>query len=128
MTPVSSTAHTLASSFPRRMELLEVRLERVLRDMRAFHSDFLRAERDKGVLGSRGLTEYVMEVLELNSQATRSGYSVHDLLRTAELAGYSVPTVRTLTKRLSDRQYRVGDVRYDKVTGKWYGVRKERED
>lgn len=98
------------------LERFERRLELLLRDLRIFRSELEEGVKDRGVLGSRGLTEYIMGLLK----ASESGYSINHLLITAEEAGYEIPTRRVLSKRLTARAYRVGDIGYDAEREVWF--------
>lgn len=99
------------------LENLERRFELLLKDLRIYRRQRTQEEKEKGVLGSRGLTEFIVETLRSNS--TMHGYSIQHLLHLAEQAGYAIPTLRTMSKRLSERSYRVGDMGYDKQRG-WH--------
>lgn len=115
---------------------IERHLESILRDLRAYRTQQQQASADQGVLGSRGLTQFVLDQLkalaggEARVQAgdfgTRVGKTVTDLLLAAENAGYAIPTKRTLSKRLVERRYRVGDIDWqdtdseDRNKGYWY--------
>lgn len=101
-----------------KLELIERRFEKVLRDIREFRHELEGSSKDKGVLGSRGLTEFILTQLQKNPD--HSGHSITELLRQAELAGYAVPTRRILSKRLTERAYRVGDIAFDSDGGFWY--------
>lgn len=96
------------------LESIERRLETVLRDLRAYRSERERADSDKGVLGGRGLTEFVLTLII----ATRA-ISTRQLLTAANQAGYAIPTVRTMSKRLTERAYRVGDIKFDQRLDGW---------
>jgi hypothetical protein len=97
-----------------KLELIERRFENLLRDLREFRHELEGASKDKGVLGSRGLTEFVLGLLQ-----TTGGQSITSLLKQAEEAGYAVPTRRILSKRLTERAYRVGDIAFNKESGVW---------
>lgn len=106
------------------LERLERRIELVLRDLRIYRATQQSAASSRGVLGSRGLTEFIMEMLQQktgssNNPTVNIGYPVAVILRAAETAGYAIPTARTLGKRLAERQYRVGDIAWAKDRG-WY--------
>lgn len=96
------------------LEKLERRLELVLRDLRIYRRELEQTVADKGILGSRSLTEYVLGLLQKSE-----GMSITDLLLTAEKAGYAIPTRRTMSKRLGDRAYRVGDIVFDHSKDVW---------
>jgi hypothetical protein len=87
---------------------IERRLERTLRDLRLLRAELSQSVADKGVLGSRGLTEFCLCLLQADNAV--GGYTILEILRAAETAGYAVPSARTLSKRLGNRSYRVGDV------------------
>ena len=97
-----------------KLELIERRFEKALRELREFRHELGQSSQDKGVLGSRGLTEFVINLLRTGQ------YKMSELLRQAELAGYAVPTRRILSKRLTERAYRVGDIAFDSEGGFWY--------
>ena len=86
------------------MERMERRMENVLRDMRILRGELEKASQDKGVLGSRSLTEFVIGLLQTRPHGLR------EMMELAEQAGYAVPTRRILSKRLTERKYRVGDI------------------
>lgn len=95
-------------------EKLERRLELLLRDMRIYRRELEQSAADKGVLGSRSLTEYMLGLLQASD-----GMSITELLLTAEKAGYAIPTRRIMSKRLGDRAYRVGDIVFDHEKEVW---------
>lgn len=99
------------------LENLERRFELLLKDLRIYRRQRTQEEKEKGVLGSRGLTEFIVNYLQ--SLKPIEGSSLQHLLHLAERAGYTVPTLRTMSKRLSERSYRVGDIGYDKQRG-WH--------
>lgn len=99
------------------LERLERRLELLLKDLRIYRQQRIREESSGGVLGSRGLTEYMIDTLRAGAGYT--GISVRELLIMAEHAGYKVPTLRTMSKRLTERAYRVGDIAWSKEL-EWY--------
>lgn len=88
---------------------IERRLEHTLQDIRQLQKDIQSAHQDKGVLGSRGLTQFCVDLLKSN---TKPAWSVEEMLIAAERAGYAIPTRRTLSKRLTGWQYRRGGVRW----------------
>jgi hypothetical protein len=96
------------------LERLERRLELLLRDFRVLRRQMIDAAKDKGVLGSRGLTEFIIDLLKAEPD---QDHQVRDLLYRAEKAGYAIPTVRTMSKRLTERAYRVGDIIWTKQLG-----------
>ena len=105
---------------------LERRLELLLRDLRIYRKDREKQEKDKGVLGSRGLTEYVVDCLKV---LPTSGMKLQTILWSAEKAGYAVPTIRTMSKRLTERAYRVGDIGWSKEREwHWKGVLSGKSD
>lgn len=95
------------------LERIERRFENLLRDLRIFRSELESSSRDKGVLGTRSLTEYVLGLI------SGGPCRLSDMLTLAEQAGYAVPTRRIMSKRLTERAYRVGDIRYDSGQGVW---------
>lgn len=133
----AATSHLDASPVAE-LERLEARLESVLCDLRNYRRVQQQAATDRGVLGSRGLTQFIIE--SLYKAATEDtaitgrdgGFSITALLRLAELAGYAVPTRRILSKRLTERAYRTGDIAWiaggDEGTGLWYWKGKDAED
>ena len=96
------------------LERLERRLENVLRDMRNYRHELEGASKDKGVLGSRSLTEFVLGLLEVNGEM-----HINVILSEAESTGYKIPTRRIMSKRLTERAWRVGDIQYDALHEKW---------
>ena len=92
------------------LERIERRLEGCLRDLRAYRASQQRGLTDQGVLGTRGLTQFLIEQLQAVSSVGDGGLTVKAMLITAEHAGYAIPTARTLSKRLTERRYRVGDI------------------
>jgi hypothetical protein len=92
------------------LERIERRLEGCLRDLRAYRASQQRGLTDQGVLGTRGLTQFLIEQLQAVSDVGDGGLTVKAMLITAEIAGYAIPTARTLSKRLTERRYRVGDI------------------
>jgi hypothetical protein len=106
-----------------KLELIERRFEKALRELREFRHELEGASKDKGVLGSRGLTEFVIAQLQQAPTLKPDdggGWTITSLLHLAETAGYAVPTRRILSKRLTERAYRVGDIAFDSTGGFWY--------
>lgn len=97
------------------LERIERRFELALRDLRIFRRELEGSVADKGVLGSRSLTEYILDLL----RKTPEGMSITNLLLSAEKVGYAIPTRRILSKRLGARAYRVGDIQYDPEKEVW---------
>lgn len=106
------------------LERIERRLELVLRDLRLYRSGQIRALSDRGVLGARDLTAFIIEMLKMSAKhgVPKPGLTVKQLLLAAEGAGYAVPTARTLSKRLTTRAYRTGDIEWlpDGKQGYWH--------
>lgn len=98
-------------------ERLIVNFERNLRDFRILRNRIIETQHDKGVLGSRGLTEFVVGYLK---NLYPSAVDIHMILSAAEKAGYAVPMARTLSKRLTVRSYRRGDIAWSKDSDGWY--------
>lgn len=116
------------------------RQERILQDLRQFRSDLSVTQADRGVLGSRKLTQYVLERLReqrqdhdrlqqkvglaINGVSRHStvprGLTIRELLVAAETIGYSIPTARALSKRLVERRIRVKDVDWDDEAKVWF--------
>ena len=94
-------------------ERMERRIENVLRDMRILRHELAASTKDKGVLGSRNMTEYVISLLQT------APHTITELLESAEKAGYAIPTRRILSKRLTERKYRVGDIVCDGELWSW---------
>ena len=96
------------------LERIERRLELCLRDLRLYRRGQMESLGDRGVLGSRTLTEFVLELLRMAARGgvPKPGFTVQELLRAAEGAGYAIPTSRTLSKRLTTRAYRSGDIEW----------------
>lgn len=101
---------------PHDIELLERKLEGVLVELRQFRRGMIADTRDKGALGSRGLTQFVVDLLKAN---TRPAWSVEELLLAAERVGYAIPTSRTMSKRLTEWQYRKGQIKWAKELNGW---------
>ena len=101
------------------LERIERRLENCLRDLRIFRADQQKMAQGAGVLGSRGLTQFVLDMLR---QTAPTGIPIAELLLAAEVAGYAIPTARTLSKRLTERAYRVGDVAWHDNFWYWKGT------
>lgn len=123
------------------LERLERRFQEALRDLRALRMELQRDVTSKGVLGSRGLTQFVLEQLQqVKAEHARcrqeadhgarvsqdhraavpaAGIAISNLLRLAELAGYEPPTARLLSKRLTERAYRTGDIQFDRAGQQW---------
>lgn len=124
------------------LERIERRLETALTDLRVLRTELQRDVTSRGVLGSRGLTQFIIEQLQTAAaeharclQASQHvaagqqqprmavpapGIAINDLLALAERAGYEPPTRRTLSKRLTERNYRVGDIAFDQTAQVWY--------
>ena len=84
----------------------------------------------KGALGSRGLTQFLLDQLEQASSTptlASSGIRVSELQRRAGAAGYAVPNSVSLTKRLSEFRARTGKVAFDRSFG-WYWTGKKDEE
>jgi hypothetical protein len=96
-------------------ERLERRIENALRDMRVLRHELESASKDKGVLGSRSMTEYVISLLQTGP------HTITELLNKSEQAGYAIPTRRILSKRLTERKYRVGDLVCEGDVWSWKG-------
>lgn len=117
------------------LERIDRRLRLVLYELGNYlHGQKLMA-RDKGVLGSRGITQFIAELLRAKAResfapgAAPLGLNLADILAAAERAGYVIPTPGTLSAKLNQRAYRVGDVRWRKTevtrkrgagVGVWY--------
>lgn len=106
-TPVSTSE---APANLEKLRSIERRLESCLKDLRVVRAEIEKDAATKGVLGSRGLTEFVIEQLQATAKTTARGLSINDLLSRAERAGYAIPISRTLSKRLSERSYRAHDI------------------
>jgi hypothetical protein len=96
------------------LERIERRLEGCLRDLRAYRASQQRGLTDQGVLGTRGLTQFLIDLLRAIPRTgllpAQLGLTVTAMLLAAEHAGYAIPTARTMSKRLTERRYRVGDI------------------
>lgn len=99
-----------------RLELIERKLTDALTELRSLKVELGNETRDKGVLGSRGLTEFTLGYLK---QHNNQGFSIKDLLKEATKAGYSVPTERALSKRLVEYRIRTGKILVGK-DGRWW--------
>lgn len=108
------------------LERIERRIEMALRDLRIYRKQ-VEKDSSKGVLGSRGLTQFVIDMLKATTltigvNPSQASMTVASILEKAELAGYSIPTARTMSKRLAERQYRVGDIAWSGYGWHWKGV------
>ena len=101
------------------LERLERRLELVLRDLRAYRAELQAEAKDGGVLGSRGLTQFLLDMLR---QASPGGLHIAGMLMAAESAGYAIPTARTMSKRLTEHKYRVSDIEWRDNLWYWKGT------
>lgn len=129
---------------------LESRLSSLLRDLRLYRQELSSTLSDKGVLGSRGLTEYLLLLLRSRAEgeveleralaklrlpahqrstASSLGLSIRELMSLADQAGYAIPTRAVLAKRLNARAYSWGDVRFEPERGvwRWVGGKAEEE-
>lgn len=106
------------------LERIERRFENALRDLRLYRAGQIRSLSDRGVLGARDLTAFILELLKMAARCgvPKPGHTVKELLLAAEGAGYAVPTARTLSKRLTTRSYRNGDIEWlpDGNAGYWH--------
>jgi hypothetical protein len=112
--PASAARRQLDPQHLTELERIERRLELCLRDLRLYRRGQMESLSDKGVLGSRSLTEFVIEMLQMAARCgvPKPGFTVRELLGAAEGAGYAIPTARTLSKRLTTRAYRSGDIEW----------------
>ena len=94
-------------------ERLERRMENLLRDMRILRHELAKASTEHGVLGSRSMTEFVIGLLKVEP------HTITELLELSEKAGYAIPTRRILSKRLTERKWRVGDLVCDGEKWSW---------
>ena len=99
----------------------ERQLTEIARSLRQLRAARERELRDRGALGSRGLTQFILGHLELNPER---GFRLSELQRAAQLAGYAVPNSVALTKRLSEHRARTGKIGFDRAAG-WYWVKQE---
>jgi hypothetical protein len=97
------------------LERIERRFELALRDLRILRREIEHSVSDKGVLGSRSLTEYVLDLI----RKSEHGISITNILLDAEKVGYKITTRRVMSKRLTERAYRVGDIQYDRENEVW---------
>ena len=97
------------------LERIERRFELALRDLRILRREIEHSVSDKGVLGSRSLTEYVLDLI----RKSEHGISITNILLDAEKVGYKITTRRVMSKRLTGRAYRVGDIQYDRENEVW---------
>jgi|SRR5882762_1272218 len=109
------------------MQRLERRLELVLKDLRVLRTSLQRDVATQGVLGSRGLTQFIVETLRdsVIRHGANHGANVPWLLLQAEQAGYAIPLPRTMSKRLTERSYRVRDIAWNKEAECWYWCKTE---
>ena len=67
------------------LDSIEARLKTICCDLRNLRRDLTATHASKGVLGSRGLTEFVVGLLKSD---TKPAWGVSELLVAAEKAGY----------------------------------------
>lgn len=125
-TAASTSAPAPAASSSSSLHLLELqrieaRLESCLVGLRRLRTELQRDAASKGVLGSRGLTQFLIEQLQVQFHRHLGylGLTLDVMLARAEAAGYQVPTARTLSKRLTERAYRAGDIKFDPASQTW---------
>lgn len=116
MASLTHTSTARRSTLAARIDLIERRISDALRDLRRVRSELDRAELEKGVLGSRGFTQFILEYLSLHRETS---HSIRHLLSQAECAGYAPPASRTLTKRLSEHAARTGKITYSRDDRGW---------
>lgn len=95
---------------------IEHRLEHILRDLRIVRAGIEQDIKDKGVLGSRALTEFIVDLV---LSGTKPAWPIQELLFAAEQQGYAVPVARTMSKRLTEQAYRKGRIQWSKHLGGW---------
>jgi hypothetical protein len=155
-TSAPSKPPTLDALHLANLERIERRLESCLRDLRQYRAEQQAATTEQGVLGSRGLTQFVIDLLRQAKMTydeawdrcmpgnivvmPSMGMSIREILAAAESAGYAIPTARTLSKRLNMRSYRVGDIAWSRSgndndgptatpnAGFWYWVDQQQAD
>jgi len=100
-----------------------LRLEHVLRqlaaashELRCLRQELIRDSASRGVLGSRGLTQFILERL---AQFPDSCFDIQVLAQAAADAGYAIPSTRLLTKRLSEHGARTGKIEFSRKCGGW---------
>lgn len=111
-----SSNHIGSPSRAHDLELIERRLEAALVDLRQVRRGIIADQRDSGALGSRGLTQFVVDLLKANTQPA---WTIQEMLAAAEKAGYAVPTLRTMSKRLTEWQYRKGQIKWQPELSGW---------
>ena len=99
-----------------RLEAVERKLTDALAEIRTLRVELGNESRDKGVLGSRGLTGFIIEQLQAKPQ---HDITVIELLQLAERAGYQPITPRNLSKRLTEYRIRTGMIGV-RSEGRWY--------
>lgn len=106
---ISRTSSLSASSDPRILALVQIdrKLLDLARDVRNLRISLEQESRDRGVLGSRGLTQFVLEYLQSHASYSFTSYQ---LVQAAQQAGFSAPNSVTLTKRLSEHRRRTGKI------------------
>lgn len=98
-----------SASDPRVLALNQIdrKLLDLARDVRALRQDIEQEAKDRGVLGSRGLTQFVLEMLKENAGYS---YTTYELCQAAKAAGFATPNTVALTKRLSEHCRRTGKI------------------
>ena len=98
-----------SASDPRVLALNQIdrKLLDLAKDVRALRQDIEQEAKDRGVLGSRGLTQFLLEFLTHNEPAC---YTTYELCQAAKAAGFATPNTTALTKRLSEHRRRTGNI------------------
>lgn len=99
-----------------RLEAIERKLTDALTDLRTLRVELGNESRDKGVLGSRGLTRFILEQLE--DAPLHQPLHIVELMQIAERAGYQLPSARNLSKRLTEYRIRTGMIGVR--DGRWF--------
>lgn len=109
-----------SASDPRVLALNQIdrKLLDLAKDVRALRQDIEQEAKDRGVLGSRGLTQFMLEFLENKQPAC---YSTYQLMLAAKIAGFATPNTTSLTKRLSEHRRRTGKIGNDGAGWFWRG-------
>jgi hypothetical protein len=110
-----------AASDPRVLALTQIdrKLLDLAREVRNLRIMIEREAKDRGVLGSRGLTQFILEHLEKNYP---NPFTTYQLMQTAKQAGFATPNTVALTKRLSEHRRRTGKIGNNTQVG-WFWIR-----
>jgi hypothetical protein len=110
-----------SSSDPRVLALNQIdrKLLDLARDVRVLRQDIELEVKDRGVLGSRGLTQFLLEYLEQQDPCV--SHTTYQLCQAAKAAGFATPNTTALTKRLSEYRQRTGNIGNNGTGWYWRG-------